>query len=333
MTRVPGSGEVGRRGQLSVRVLRVVPVVRPAGLGFNRRVRLDELASRVRVGTPGRPSAAFLRRFPQIAGPLLRILFRPRFVGAENLPRNGPYLLVGNHSAGLAIAEIACFILSWLERFGAERPLAGMAHAAAFHVWPAAPLLRGCGAIPSSYAHSEAALGEGVPILIFPGGDHETLRPIWQANRVDFGGRKGFLKIAQKMGVPIVPLGIHGSHYTAPMLWRSRWLATLAVLPRAIGARRWGLSLLGVLLASGIALSDLGWALKTPLIWASLATPIAMLPWVPWTITFRIGAPIPPEALFDRGLDDTAMLERAYARVIGEIQSLVVGRAVPGRQA
>jgi 1-acyl-sn-glycerol-3-phosphate acyltransferase len=55
-------------------------------------------------------------------------------------------------------------------------------------------------------------------VLIFPGGDHEAFRPVWQAYRVDMANRKGFLRIARRAWVPIVPLGIRGSQFALPIL-------------------------------------------------------------------------------------------------------------------
>ena len=168
-------------------------------------------------------------------------------------------------------------------------------------------------------------LRRGVPLLVFPGGDHETLRPVWQHARVDFGGRTGFLKIAREAGVPIVPMGIRGGALTAPMLVRSRRLARALVLPQLLGQKRWGVSLLGALVVAGLA------ALPMPLpakliasaLW--LGSPLSLLAWIPWTLRFRIGAPIPPESLFtaEPGRSEDELLRAALARVERAVQSLV----------
>ncbi len=251
----------------------------------------------------------------------MRLIHRPTLTGIEHLPATGPFLLVANHSAGMAVSELLSFAVLYLRDVGPHRPLAGFAHPVAFRVYPVSAILRGVGAIPSTYAAAEDALAKGVPLLVFPGGDHEAVRPIWQANRVDFNGRVGFLRIARAAGVPIVPLGIRGSHLTAPILVRSRSLATLFVYPRLIGIKRWGVSLLGVLGALAVlAFGPVSWPLRVALAFLWLATPLSFLPWVPWTLRMRIGRPLTPSELFD-GSDDE--LVRAVQRVEREVQALV----------
>jgi 1-acyl-sn-glycerol-3-phosphate acyltransferase len=263
------------------------------------------------VDNPGRFSPAVVRLVRYLLRPLLRVLFRPRLTGLANLPADRPCLLVSNHSAGAGIAEIGSFYALYLEQTGGRRPLAGFALPQGFHVPPMAALLKAGGAIPSSYEAAAETLDQGVSILVFPGGDHETLRPVWKAGQVDFGGRTGFLRIARDHKVPIVPMGIRGAHYTAPMLYRADWLATALVVPRLLGIKRWGISLLSVLGALAIA-AWVPWSLpaRALLIWLWLGSPLVFWPIIPWTIQMRIGEPLEPEALFAE--DD---LSRALHRV------------------
>jgi len=226
----------------------------------------------------------------------------------------------------MGIAEIMTIVVMYLQEVGPDRPLAAFALPLGFRVYPVSAALRAIGAIPSTYDAAHRALAAGVPLLVFPGGDHETLRPIWQANRVDFGGRVGFLRIARAMGVPIVPLGIRGGHFTAPILFRSRILATLLVQPRLMGSKRWGLSLLAVIGAVVITMFvPLSPPLRALAVWLWLGSPFAFTPWVPWTLRLRIGAPIASTDLFppetSRGTDDDLRL--ALPRVQAAVQALV----------
>ncbi len=274
-------------------------------------------------GQPGRPSQAARRFLRRLVKPVVSLAFRPSLDGHENLPTERPYLLVANHSAGLGIAELASFVWLYADQVGFERPLAGFAHPIGFRIWPMTAINRALGSVPSTYEAAYDALEKGVPLLVFPGGDHETMRPIWQANRVDFGGRTGFLRIARTAGIPIVPMGIRGSHYTAPVLWRSKRLARWLVLPRLLGQKRWALTGLGILGAGVLAVAPLWWPVRLGLVWGWLTSPAIFLPWVPWSIRFRIGAPIEPGDLFDVAADEDDDLADALPRVRDAVQALV----------
>lgn len=271
----------------------------------------------------GRPTAEFVRFTRRFLAPVLRLAHRPTLDGVQNLPTSAPYLLVANHSAGLGIAEILAFAVLYIDQVGADRALAGFAHPFGFRLFPASRVLQHVGAVPSTYEAARAALAEGVALLVFPGGDHETMRPVWQAKRVDFGGRKGFLRIARERRVAIVPMGIRGSHYTAPVLWRSRLLPKLLLGPWLIGLKRWPLTLLGVLVAVLIVVAPpLAWPWRVVLAYLWLGSPFIFIPWIPWTIRMRIGVPMPPDALFD-GVADDAQLGNALRRVERAVQALV----------
>jgi len=249
----------------------------------------------------------------RLFGPLVRVLFRPTLAGVEHLPANGPYLLVANHSAGMGVAEIASLALLLAPRV-TDHPIAGFAHPVSFRLWPLRPFVEMVGAVPSTYDDAYRTLESGVPLLVFPGGDHETLRPVWQAHRVDFGGRKGFLRIAAQANVRIVPMGIRGSHFTAPMLVRAKWLAWFFVIPRLAGIKRWGISLLGLLGCLAIAMAPLSVPLRLAGCWVWLASPFVYLPWIPATIRMRIGEPL-------SRLDDD--LDVALGEVEAAVQALV----------
>lgn len=278
------------------------------------------------VDTPGQVTPAGARFIRGFLRPFTRVMHRPTLEGLAHLP-TGPCLLVANHSAGIALSEIGSIMALWQDAHTPARPLAGFAHPLGLRIFPASALLRSVGAVPSTHAGADAALARGVSLLVFPGGDHEAMRPVWQAHRVDFGGRRGFLRIARRANVPIVPLGIRGSHFTVPILWRSRHLLPWAlVLPRLIGIKRWPLTLVGA--AGAAALLTLApWTLPVRALaaWAWLVSPLMCLPVVPATITLRIGPPLSPEALFE-GLPadaDAEALGPALAKVEAAVQALV----------
>lgn len=276
------------------------------------RARYDSIEH----GEPGAADERFVRGLDRWLGPWARFWLRPSLAGTEHLPARGPYMIVANHSGGGG-AEVLCLVLVWWQAFGLSRPLAGFAHPLAFWLPIMAPFVRRLGIVPSTYRGAQAALERGVPLVVFPGGDHEAFRPIWQARRVDFGGRKGFLRIAKQHGIPVVPLAISGSHVTVPIVWRSELLARLLVWPRLAGVKRVPVTLLG-LVACGLSAfygSALGglWlgALAGWLSWTLVPSP--WIAWVPSRIRMRL---LPAIEVGDD-------LDVAYARVTGELQRAV----------
>jgi 1-acyl-sn-glycerol-3-phosphate acyltransferase len=116
---------------------------------------------------------------------------------------------------------------------------------------PGLGFLRKFGTVAASPVNAERALKAGAAVLVFPGGDYEVHRPSWQRNRVDFGGRKGFIRLALDHDVPIVPVVTIGGQETALFLTRGETLAKalmldrlfrLKVLPISI-ALPWGLNI------------------------------------------------------------------------------------------
>jgi 1-acyl-sn-glycerol-3-phosphate acyltransferase len=97
---------------------------------------------------------------------------------------------------------------------------------------PGLSRLRKFGTVAASHENAHKALDSGAALLVYPGGDYEVHRPIWDANKVDFGGRKGYVRLALEKDVPIVPLVAVGGQETALFLSRGRRLAKLLALDR-----------------------------------------------------------------------------------------------------
>ena len=282
-------------------------------------------AERAKVEHPGRVAPWLQRMSRTLLGPIASLLYRPSFTNPERLPRDQPFLLIANHSGGMAFAEAFCFLSCYLKTFGPQRPLSALAHPFSFFFPVLRRLISALGAVPSSYAHAHETLERGIPLLIFPGGDYEVSRPFWQASKVDFNGRKGFLRIARDANVPIVPMGITGSHNTAPILWRSELvLPWLLIVPKLFGIKRFPLTLLGLVGAIALVVCFWGtlgwWSVGLVYLWMWSLLPFA--PIVPFTVTFRLGEPISPTELF---ADSDDGLERAYELVVNRVQGLVLG--------
>src|SRR3712207_5313199 len=124
---------------------------------------------------------------------LSSLYFRGEVRGLGNIPEDEPVLLVGNHSGGNLTVDSGVFTLAFNAYFGVERPLFALAHNLVVSM-PGLGWLRKHGVIAASPGNARTALREGAAVLVYPGGDHEVHRPVWERNRVDFDNRKGWIR-------------------------------------------------------------------------------------------------------------------------------------------
>jgi 1-acyl-sn-glycerol-3-phosphate acyltransferase len=162
---------------------------------------------------------------------LASLYFRAEVRGLGNVPEEGPVLLVGNHSGGNLTPDTGVFTLAFSTYFGVERVFHQLAHNLVLSM-PGLSFLRKFGTVAASHDNARKALRAGAAVLVYPGGDYEVHRPSWEGRRVDFGGRKGFLRLALEEGVPIVPVVSIGGQETALFLSRGERLARLLALDR-----------------------------------------------------------------------------------------------------
>jgi len=159
------------------------------------------------------------------------LYFRAEARHLERIPEEGPVLLVGNHSGGNLTPDTLVFTLAFSTYFGVERRFHQLAHNLVLSM-PGLGWLRKYGTVAATPANAERALDTGAALLVYPGGDYEVHRPSWESARVDFGRRRGFIRLAKQRGVPIVPVVSIGGQETALFLSRGEGLAKLFGLDR-----------------------------------------------------------------------------------------------------
>jgi 1-acyl-sn-glycerol-3-phosphate acyltransferase len=207
---------------------------------------LDAAVQRVARGIEGLVPIAdlserdvdYIRAWLPVLSGITHLWFRPRVRGLHYIPRRGPVLLVGNHSGGNVVPDTIVFTLAFVSHFGPERPFYQLAHNLVL-LMPHVRLLRlkKFGTIQASPGNAVKALRQGAAVLVYPGGDLETHRPSWQSARIDFAGRKGFIRLALRHDVPIVPVVSIGGQETALFLSRGQRLAHLLELDRTLRLR------------------------------------------------------------------------------------------------
>ncbi len=182
------------------------------------------------------------------------------------------------------------------DQFGVERPFYALAHDFLFED----PTLRRyagrLGMLRAGHESAHHAFAAGGSVVVFPGSDLDTFRPFRDRNKIVLGGRKGFVKLALREGVPIVPVVTAGTHEQFIVLARGDRLAKL------VHAHAWARTeVLPLVLAVPWGVTS-GFVPYLPL---PAQTTVSFLPAMRWP---------------DRDAADPAAVERCYEEVFAAMQ-------------
>jgi 1-acyl-sn-glycerol-3-phosphate acyltransferase len=132
-------------------------------------------------------------------------LSRPYVDGTENLPDDGRFILVGNHTqTGMAEAWLTC--LAVRRAIGTRvRPLTerGMGSMPG----PFGDLLAACGGVVGTPENATKLMQNNETLLVFPGGGREIGKFKGEEYHLKWQGRAGFARVSIANGYPIVPVG------------------------------------------------------------------------------------------------------------------------------
>jgi 1-acyl-sn-glycerol-3-phosphate acyltransferase len=174
----------------------------------------------------------FDAEFANAVLPLFRLLFkrywRVETTGLEVVPQTGGALLVSNHAGVLpydgAMIEVAvndatgrfarALVATW---FGGLPMLS----------W----FLKRTGQTLGHPDDSVRLLRQGELVLVFPEGVRGTGKPFSERYRLRRFGRGGFVQVALRSGVPIIPISVVGSEEIYPMLGDLTPVAKLLGMP------------------------------------------------------------------------------------------------------
>jgi 1-acyl-sn-glycerol-3-phosphate acyltransferase len=239
---------------------------------------------------------------------LCTLWFRARVRGLENIPAEGPVLLVGNHSGGNMTPDTIVFTLAFNTYFGVERRFYQLAHNLVLTM-PGLGYLRKYGTVAASPENADKALASGAALLVYPGGDHEVHRPSWKSGKVDFGGRKGFVRLALAKNVPLVPVVSIGGQETALFLTRGEGLARLLRLDKLFRLKVLPISL------------SLPWGLN-------VGDMMGHFP-LPAKISIQVLPPIDLRKEFGRNPDVDEVYDEVTRRMQHTLDSLAADRRLP----
>jgi 1-acyl-sn-glycerol-3-phosphate acyltransferase len=160
--------------------------------------------------------------------------------GAQHIPRSGGALLVANHGMngfdGIVLGALLRRDVGRVPFWLAERNLwriPGFGRLADF-----------VDAVPGERESAASILRRGELVVVYPGGILDSFKPSSQRQKLQWGKRAGFAKVAMAAGVPILPIAAHGVDDMYTVVAREPWIGRALLgdakydLPLAFG--RWG---------------------------------------------------------------------------------------------
>jgi 1-acyl-sn-glycerol-3-phosphate acyltransferase len=203
----------------------LVPVVVPppaderAPLADPRRGDVDEWGRSERMREIARTLYA----------PLYERWFRVEWEGMENIPSDGGALLVANHAA--ALPSDAPAIMHGIE-VEMQRPVYGLAD----HFFRSVPVVgtlwaRNGGVVAQPDNAYRLLREQGQLALVFPEGTKGPAKTYDERYRLRRFGRGGFVEIAMRAGVPIIPIAVVGAEESMPTITRLPAVAKVLGLP------------------------------------------------------------------------------------------------------
>lgn len=260
---------------------------------------------------------AVVERFIAMLEPALGAFFDPVVRGIERIPE-GAALYVGNHNGGLLSADTFIFGAAVFRGRGIDAVPYGLGHEVAISMPGIHQLLIPLGAVRASHDNARRLFAEDAKVLVYPGGDLDAMRPYAKRDRIVFGRRRGYIRLALRSRVPIVPVVAAGAHETSLVLTDGRALA------RALGMHR---------------------TLRIEVCPVTLSVPWGLVvgitpPYLPkpTKIFIEVMEPIRFEREGEEAADDAEYVERCHERVHSAMEATLTRlaaerRAAPPRRA
>ena len=165
--------------------------------------------------------------------PIIRNVFQFKVEGLDRIPENGPFLFVSNHNIGALLeSHSTLFILK--EKLPKGRFVYGFTHPSIFKISGIKHYFEWIGAVPATYKVADQVFREGHSLMIFPGGNRQALRSIWNYRDNHFRWSHGWAKIAIDHKVPVIPITFNGSHFVNPVIMSGEWVSKILIFVQEI---------------------------------------------------------------------------------------------------
>lgn len=228
-----------------------------------------------------------------------KVWYRQEVRGLERLPA-GASLVVGNHTAGVSMWELLGFGARMYRKTGTQEAWHGLTHDMLVDTPGLGHVLRKLGSVRASHEGAAAVFSRGRKVLVCPGGNKEAFRPYSERNEVQFFGRKGWIRLALRHGVPITPVVFYGGHASFRVLHSGYGFAKVS------GVKRW--------------LRSDAFPVTLSFPWGLSVGPLPHIP-LPVKVVTEVLEPVSLEPYLSADLTDEERLEAIYKDVTGHMQA------------
>lgn len=170
--------------------------------------------------------------------PVLEKYHRAKFLGFGNIPQTS-FLGVGNHGGMHFMPES----LLWITKYHSMNPRVHMAtliHNISHKLGSLIKLpLSNFGLIEANPETALRALQEGFAVTVYPGSDRDNSKPFTERNKIDFFDHTGYVKLALRAGVPILPVVGIGGAETVFVLSAGEKIAEATGLKKLLKLHTW----------------------------------------------------------------------------------------------
>jgi 1-acyl-sn-glycerol-3-phosphate acyltransferase len=165
----------------------------------------------------------------RLYGPMYKYWFRVEWDGLDKIPSDGGALLIANHAG--AIPSDAPAIMHGIET-ELGRPVYGLADYFFRTIPMVGTLWSRTGGVPAHPDNAYRLLHDQQQLaMVFPEGTKATSKTYSDRYRLRRFGRGGFVEIAMRAGVPVIPIAVVGAEESMPILFRLPRVAKALNLP------------------------------------------------------------------------------------------------------
>lgn len=263
-------------------------------------------------------SPILIKTLKRALWPFVKNVFQLKIEGLEKVPAKGPLLFISNHNIGALLeSHSSLFILQ--EKLGETSLVFGFTHPSIFRVPGIKHYFEWIGAVPATYEVADEVFKKGHSLIIFPGGNKQALRSIWNYRDNHFRWSHGWAKIARIHNVTVVPITFSGSHFINPVLLSGEWVSKILILPWVLGLK-WTSISIGQILSAVLSYYFLKYlnapnvlnAIITYLVF--VLTPLSLI--VPYPVKMKIHTPLKPG-----NFPDQESLEEVVGTIMDNIYS------------